>query len=1286
MTVYDGFLRIDKFPDRPGRLISSFAEQLQYWRTQLDTASVLELPINHSRSRDMDSITAAHVFEVPMDLTVQMQEVSVQQAVSLFDIEVSALQILLARYTSQQDIIVATPGPEQGNSVLLRSRIKDSTSFADFVREVRATMAAAFTRSDLPFTYLIEKLGLKPELARVLVTCDRASVLISADLTVRFVVDFQPQEDFLNVEIEYNTDLFDATTIERMAQCLIQVLNVATTDSTIAVGQIDLLSETEQYQMLVEWNDTGHEIPARTLPELFEDQVRRTPNAMAMISDGVTLSYVELEVRANRLAHLLIERGVGPERLVGLVLPRSVELVVALLAVAKAGGAFFPVDPTYPPRRITSMVTDVRPVVVLTSTGISSQLSCPDGVPVLAVDDPETCSVLSGLPDRAVSASDRISLLVVEHPAYVIYTSGSTGQPKGVVVSHVGLASFSAAEIARYAVGPGDRVLALSSPSFDASVLELCMSLPAGAVLVVAPPGPVLGEQLVQLLTQYRVTHALVPPAALATVPHDVARSGLPRFRTVIVGGEACSAELVAHWAPNRQMINSYGPTESTVVATWTDPLTPDGTPPRIGRPIWNTRVYVLDGGLRPVPVGVAGELYIAGLGLARGYLKRPGLTAARFVACPFGAPGSRMYRSGDRVCWTIDGQLEFLGRADEQVKIWGFRIEPGEIETVLSAHPDVAQAAVIARQDRDDDKRLVAYVVADDTGQSRNHQVEQDQVGEWAQLYDSLYKLSDSVVFGQDFTGWNSSYDGQPIPLEQMWEWREQTVARIRSLQPRRVLEVGVGTGLLLSQLASQCETYWATDFSAPVINALAGHVEQDPELAGRVVLRTQPAHDTDGLPVGLFDTVILNSIVQYFPTTDYLVDVLTYMLHLVAPGGAVFIGDVRNLRLLRPLATAVQLHQATDSKDLSALHRAVDQAVLKEKELLIDPEFFTVLGRTVSDVGGVDIQIQRGRHHNELTRYRYDVVLHKNPITTMTLGQAPRLDWTQQVGGLPALGDYLSATRPAQLRITTVPNNRVVYEAALAHALQTGGPLTELLDQLHTPNGARPEPSATAQAVDPEALYELGHRCGYWVGVTWSATALHAVDVVFADPAPTPSTVPVDLYTPTGTADIPLSSWTNTPITERGTGALIGPLREFVRARLPEYMVPSAFVVLNELPLNRNGKLDRKALPAPEFGRVGTNYVPPRTEAETVLVEICSEVLSIKRIGIKDNFFELGGDSLRRLQLISRVTAAFGVTLTPRDVQTARTISVLAELVEEKILSELELFFAGTENGAQK
>ncbi|MBW4717722.1 amino acid adenylation domain-containing protein [Saccharothrix sp. SC076] len=417
---------------------------------------------------------------------------------------------------------------------------------------------------------------------------------------------------------------------------------------------------------------------ALNLPRLVTAQVDRTPDAPAIISPGEVVSYRALAARANRLAHLLIAKGARAERVVAIALPRSVDNVVARLAVLKTGAAYLPVDPAYPAERIAFMLADADPLLVL------------DG-PVDTHDQPDTDPDVPIHPDS---------------PAYVIYTSGSTGRPKGVVVTHRGLPAFSAAEVAHFDVRPGDRVLQFSSPSFDASVLELCMALPAGAALVVPPPGPLLGDQLADVVEEFGVTHALIPPVALATAPDRA----LPGFRTLVVGGDACTPDLVARWAPGRRMVNAYGPTESTVVTSWSEPLTPGGTPP-IGRPIPGTEVRVLDGELRPADEG---ELYVTGVGLARGYLGRPGLTATRFVADPFGPPGARMYRTGDVVRVRADGQLEFVGRADHQVKIRGFRVEPGEVEALLRQRPGVRQAVVVAR---DEPKRLVAYVVGETAG-----------------------------------------------------------------------------------------------------------------------------------------------------------------------------------------------------------------------------------------------------------------------------------------------------------------------------------------------------------------------------------------------------------------------------------------------------------------------------------------------------------------------------------------------------------------------------------------
>ncbi|MBW5420530.1 amino acid adenylation domain-containing protein [Streptomyces sp. BG9H] len=504
-------------------------------------------------------------------------------------------------------------------------------------------------------------------------------------------------EGRLRLVLNYRPDLFEREQVEVIGGRLVRLLETLTEDPTRAVASLDLLTERERAGLA---GAAGSTVEQASFPELFAAQVARTPDAVAVESAEVSLTYAELDARAEKLAARLAGLGVGPEQIVALVLGRSVESVVGSLAVMKAGAAYLPVDPDYPAERIGFMFSDARPAAVLTTAAYAGVVPRSEGVPVVVLGADDQQEPPAGqVPAGPVS---------VDSPAYVIYTSGSTGVPKGVVVTHAGLAAFAATERERFAVTSTSRVLQFSSPSFDASVLELCMTLTSGAAVVVPEPGPLAGEPLAEVIADRRVTHALIPPAALASVP----AAGLPDFACLIVGGDACSAELVERWAPGRRMVNAYGPTESTVAVSISTPLAPAGGVPPIGAPVLDTRAYVLDGALRLVAPGVPGELYVAGPGLARGYLRRAGLTAERFSADPFGGPGERMYRTGDVVRRLDDGQLEFVGRADDQVKVRGFRIELGEIESVLVRYEGVDQAAVVVHEAQPGVKQLVAYVV----------------------------------------------------------------------------------------------------------------------------------------------------------------------------------------------------------------------------------------------------------------------------------------------------------------------------------------------------------------------------------------------------------------------------------------------------------------------------------------------------------------------------------------------------------------------------------------------
>ncbi|MEG3629927.1 amino acid adenylation domain-containing protein [Streptomyces poriticola] len=555
----------------------------------------------------------------------------------------------------------------------------------------------------------------------------------------------------LSLELSYRADLFTAEAGTVLLDRVRAVLDGFVAGPAVPLGRLDLLGAGVRAELLAAAEGPAHGGsvrggPAATFPALFEAQVRARPDAAA-VSDGArTLTYGELNAHANRLARELVADGIGPEDVVGVALPRSAESVLAVLAVLKAGAAYLPLDPGYPAERLRHIVGDARPALVLTAPGTTELLAaagaartrCLEQLPVTAGHpDPgsdHSYTAPSGAREARADRSgadqadatrnsgddptdagrscadltdaDRVAPLRAAHTAYVIYTSGSTGRPKGVQVPHTGVAALVAQQRTGLELRPDERVLLFASPSFDASVWELATALLTGACAVTAAADELLpGPALAATVARHRVTALLLPPSSLAVLPENA----LPPGVTLVVGAEACPPDLVERWSPGRLMVNAYGPTEATVMATMSRPLHGRVRPP-LGGPVAGARVYLLDGALQPVPAGTPGELYVAGEGLARGYLGRPALTAERFVADPFGPPGARMYRTGDLARRTAGGELEFLGRADQQVKVRGFRIEPGEIEAVLAGDPAVAQAVVVVREDRPGHRQLVAY------------------------------------------------------------------------------------------------------------------------------------------------------------------------------------------------------------------------------------------------------------------------------------------------------------------------------------------------------------------------------------------------------------------------------------------------------------------------------------------------------------------------------------------------------------------------------------------------
>ena len=552
-----------------------------------------------------------------------------------------------------------------------------------------------------------------------------------------------------------------------------------------------------------------------------------------------------------------------------------------------------------------------------------------------------------------------------EHLAYVIYTSGSTGRPKGVGVPHRAVVRL-VKETNYITVTGEDAFLQFAPVAFDASTLELWGSLLNGARLVVMPPGRPSLEELAAVVRGAGVTTLwLTAPLFHLLVEKEV--EALRGVRQLLAGGDVLSVPHVRKALdalPDTVVINGYGPTENTTFTCchrMTRMEQPTGPVP-IGRPISNTRVYILDGECNPVPVGVPGELHIGGAGLARGYVNAAGLTAEKFIPDPFGVePGGRLYRTGDLTRYLDDGSVEFLGRIDHQVKVRGFRIELGEVESTLVSHSAVREAVVLAREDTPGERRLVAYVVAEREALESHEPataLQSEQVASWRELYEDTYSGGDGGGDPRfDITGWNSSYTGEPIAAEQMREWVDGTVSRIRSLGPKRVLEIGCGTGLLLFRLLPECTEYVGLDFSPVVLEQVRSALSET-QYGSRVTLLERQADDLRGLEAGRFDTVVLNSVVQYFPHVDYLLQVLEGALERVGRGGKVFVGDVRSLALVEAFHASVELARAETTCTRSELRARIERQVSAENELLVDPGFFVALRERFPRVSHVEIR----------------------------------------------------------------------------------------------------------------------------------------------------------------------------------------------------------------------------------------------------------------------------------------------------------------------------------------
>ncbi len=1251
----------------------------KYWLEQFASPpAALDLPYDRPRPSNKTFNAAVESFILDETLLKDLKRLGAKNGATLFATLLAGFNVLLNRLSGQSDLVVAVPAAGQSmigedrlvghcaNLLPVRSEVRSDESFADYIKRVKKTVLDAYEHQNYTYGLLVQRLALPRDPSRspllsAMFNIDRSGFKgldlggLELEITTNrkayatFDIYFNMLEtdNGVVIDCEYNTDLFDAATIGRWLGHYSALLAGAVADSALAVAHLPLLAGNERNRQLDEWNATAREYPRdRCVHQLVEEQAGRTPDAVAVEIEGETLTYGELDKKANRLANYLLSNGVGHGSLVGICVERSLDMMIGLLGIMKSGAAYVPVDPAYPAERVNAILEDSGVTTIVTQAHLAFDLR--ERVSQVICIDIEWDTVAECGAERPVTETAPDSL------AYVIYTSGSTGKPKGVQIEHRAFVNLLCSMKDEPGMGASDILVAVTTLSFDIAGLELFLPLITGARVVIASREVASdGDALKCLIATSGATMMQATPATWRLLL-EAGWQGGDSFK-ILCGGEALPRDLANELVGRcGSLWNMYGPTETTI---WSSVCRIESTsgPVFLGNPIANTQFYVLDANLEQLPIGVAGELHIGGDGLARGYFNQPVLTAGKFISDPFaGAASARLYKTGDLVRRLEDGNLEFLGRIDDQVKVRGYRIELGEIESALADYPAVENAVVAAREDNPGNKRLVAYVVPSADGTVQAEELG-DQDSYWEKQWDMLY--SEAIAEEKDWTHVNEDptlkvvrWTEDVVDAEaEMTEWVSPVIERLSALRAESVLEIGCGTGLLLFGLAPHFSRYVGTDYSDVVLDNLRRRLEGTSIDSQAVELLHRRADEFDGFEERSFDLVVIHSVVQYFPNMEYLQRVIEGAVKLVKPGGNIFIGDVQNFALLETYHTESILSRADESLSVRELKQKIRKRIELESELTIDPGFFVTLEDHLPEIGYVDVQLRRGRIDNEPTKYHYDVVLH--------VGESPELhdshQWVSWEGAELSpdrLRLMLEHKSPDILCLADVPNARIKSQVETQRLISNG-------TRLETVESLRAALRSVETGVHPEDIWSLGDPLGYGVEVRWSENGSTGhFDVVLRKKDSAGGVVP-HRHALT-LKDI--GEYGNNPANKLSIQNLAADLRKYLTGRLPDYMVPSAFVMMEDLPLTPNGKIDRKALPAPDAATFTQDrvYDPPTNEQEATLAEIWAKVLRLDKVGINDDVFELGGDSLLIFQIVTRATQS-GLQIKPKQIFEHRTVA---------------------------
>lgn len=1250
-----------------------------FWMKQfMDDVPELDIPTDFPRPEFRTYKSHRDDFELKPELINAVKKMGAKAGCSFVSSMLVAFEVFLHRISGQSDIILGVPSAGQSaegynglvghcvNMLPLKSHHNGDFTFLEFLKLRKPAIFDAYENQQYTFGSLLKKLNISRDASRVPLIPIVFNIDIGLNEGVKFegiyhelIINKREYENFeiflnasgsgdsLILEWSYNTQLFRAETIRGMMEDFTELLRQVTENPEIKIRDIDTRGSGDDF----EWNNTQAIYPKdSSLHELISQKAREYPQKNALRFRNNNISYEDLNERANQMANLLIKRGIQKGDRIALALDRSEELIIALIAILKSGAAYVPLDPAYPKKQIEYMLKDSSAKILLTSKACQNKFSSESEEIILEDIQNELKGCSAEDPDVAVNGSDL---------AYVIYTSGSSGKPKGTQIEHHSLVNFLCSMQKVPGISPEDRLLAVTTISFDIAGLELYLPLISGAELLIADSESVKdGRLLLDLIRNEKISIMQATPSSWRMIL-DAGWNEAINIK-VLCGGEALSRDLAGSLKERCSSLwNMYGPTETTIWSTLKQISNFDQAI-TIGRPIANTRVYLLDQYLKPVRKGGTGEIYIAGDGLARAYLNNPELTAAAFVKDPFSdQTDKKMYRTGDLGRYTAEGDIQCLGRIDNQVKIRGHRIELGAIEESLLMQNSIKEAVVIAREDLPGDKKLVAYIVPEHVeGNSKSPSWQE----RWEDLYKRGIQSESELSIGEQQLDIAVAQEisGRTDIREEVEEWLKQSVDRIKAINAKTVMELGCGAGQLVFELAPFTENFIATDYAETAIEKLKEKLSAEPEKWKNVSAITAPADDFSFVKDGSLDLVIINGVVQYFPDASYLVKVIKEASKAIKKGGCIFIGDMQGNSTLPMYHAYDQLNRTDENLKITDFKKICDRRVKLEDELVADPGFFYKLPELIPEISGVNVQLREGQHINETTKYHYDIWLYVN-AGSASIKADIQIKW-EAGNNIDWINNELKKYPGKVVHLHKVLNTRTIDDYSLQQILSE-------IDNNASVKDAKALLTSAKEGLNPHPFWNLGTELGYINHVRWTNDGADGCfDVIFI-PSEKSDRIPEagEILSPLKDSAF---DYARDPYSGELTASAdqLNEWKEGLKELLPVQMIPAEFVLLKKLPLLPNGKTNRKALPKPEE-KLENNQekAMPRTVTEKLVARIWAETLGLEHVGLDDDFFELGGHSLIAVQVMIRMEKETGLRLP------------LTSLFKFTTLEEFALLFSG-------